>query len=59
MEPSLVGTEGSDRASESVSEVGYEVYFLLGYPISGGGSVEGGPLGDSQGSSSLSLGSPR
>ena len=47
VEPSLVGVEGSDRASESGSKVGSSVGFLLGGPGSGVGSSEGGSLRDS------------
>ena len=42
IEPSLVGVEGSDRASESGSEVGYSVVFLLGGPVSEVVSMECG-----------------
>ena len=47
MEPSLVGAEGSNRASESGSEVGSLVDFSLGGPVSGVGSAEGGSPRDS------------
>ena len=39
MEPSIVGAEGSDRASESGYEVGSVVGFSLGGPSSGVGSA--------------------
>ena len=52
MEPSLVGAEGSDRVTESGSEVGSLIDFSLGGPGSGVGSTEGGWLEDSRGSSS-------
>ena len=52
---SLVGAEGSDRASESVSEFISSIVFLLGSQISGVGYAEGGLLRDSQELSSLSL----
>ena len=44
--PSLVGTEYSDRVSESVSEVGSSVRFLLVGPGSRVGSAEEGLFGD-------------
>ena len=47
MEYSLVGAEGSDRAPESVFEVGSGVGFSLGGPGSGVGSTKGGSLRDS------------
>ena len=47
MEPSPVGAEGSDRASESSSEVGSLVGFSLGGPGSGVGPVEVGLLSES------------
>ena len=50
MERSIVGAEGSDRASESGSEVGYLVVFSLGGPASGVGYMEEGLIGDSWGS---------
>ena len=52
MEPSLMGAEDSERASESVSEVGSSEGFSLGGPGSGVVSVKGGLLRDSRGSSS-------
>ena len=52
METSLVGAEVSDKASESGSEVGPWVSFLLGVKVSGVGSVEGGFLRDSFSSNS-------
>ena len=54
MEPSLAGTEGSDRSLELGSEVGSSVGFSLVGPGSGVGSTEGGFLRDSLGVSSLS-----
>ena len=42
MEPSLVGTEGSDEASLLGSEVGSSVDFLIGGPGSEMGSMEEG-----------------
>ena len=53
MEASLVGAEGSDRESESGSEVGSSVVFLLVDTGSRVGSTEGGLLGDLWGHSSL------
>ena len=47
MESCLVGAEGSDRASELVSEVGSLVFVLLGGPGSGVGYAEGGLLMES------------
>ena len=49
MEPSPVGAEGSDRASESGSGVGSLVGFSLGDPGYRVGSVEVGFLMDSWG----------
>ena len=54
MEPSLVGAEGYDRASESGSEVGSSAGFFIGVPGSEVGFAEVGSLRDSQGFSSLS-----
>ena len=47
MESTLVSVEGSDRASESGSEVRSSVVFLLGGPDSGLGPMVGGLLGNS------------
>ena len=49
MEPSLVGAEGSDRASESGYEVGSLIGFFIGGMGSEVGSAEGGSLRDSRG----------
>ena len=46
VEPSLVGKDSSDGASESGSEVGSSIMFSLGGPGSEVGSVEGGSLMD-------------
>ena len=53
MEPSHVGAESSDRASESGSEVGFLLVFPLGGMVYEVVSTEGGSLGDSQGLSFL------
>ena len=53
MEPSLVGAEGSDRASELGSEVNSLIGFLLGGLVSEVGSVEVGLISDSRGCYSL------
>ena len=47
MESSLVGAEGSDRASELDSKVGSSVFFSLGGPGSVVGSAELGLIMDS------------
>ena len=49
MEPTLVGAEGSDKASYLGSEVGSLVGFSLGGPGSNVGYAEGGFLGASRG----------
>ena len=53
LKPSLLGAEGSYRASESVNEVGSSIFFLLGYPGSGVVFAEGGFLMNSRGLYSL------